>query len=82
MIHQIKLWDNQFKVIKEEWKTIEMGLNDEKRSLIKINDKIEFTNTNTNESMLCQVTNTFCYSNFKEGINIIASFHLDIKKMK
>lgn len=52
MIHQIKLWDNSFKVIKEEWKTIEMGLNDEKRLLIKINDKIEFTNTNTNESML------------------------------
>lgn len=39
----MKLWDNSFKAIKEGWKTTEMRLNDEKRSLIKINDKIEFT---------------------------------------
>ena len=66
MIHQMNLWDDSFQAIKEGWKTIEMRLNDEKRSLIKINDKIEFTNTKTNETILCKVINIFCYSNFEE----------------
>ena len=66
MIHQMNLWDDSFQAIKEGWKTIEMRLNDEKRSLIKINDKIEFTNNKTNETMLCKVINIFCYSNFEE----------------
>ena len=46
----MNLWDDSFQAIKEGWKTIEMRLNDEKRSLIKINDKIEFTNNKTNET--------------------------------
>ena len=66
MIQQMNLWDDSFQAIKEGWKTIEMRLNDEKRSLIKINDKIEFTNNKTNETMLCKVINIFCYSNFEE----------------
>lgn len=66
MIHQMNLWDDSFQAIKEGWKTIEMRLNDEKRSLIKINDKIEFTNTKNNETILCKVINIFCYSNFEE----------------
>ena len=66
MIHQMNLWNDSFQAIKEGWKTIEMRLNDEKRSLIKINDKIEFTNTKTNETILCKVINIFCYSNFEE----------------
>ena len=52
MIHQMNLWDDSFQAIKEGWKTIEMRLNDEKRSLIKINDKIEFTNNKTNETII------------------------------
>lgn len=35
MKHEMKLWDDSFNAIKEKWKTIEMRLNDEKRSLIK-----------------------------------------------
>lgn len=66
MIHQMKLWDNPFQAIKEGWKTIEMRLDDEKRSLIKIDDKIEFTNTKTNEKMLCKVIKIFCHCNFEE----------------
>ena len=58
MIHQMNLWDDSFQAIKEGWKTIEMRLNDEKRSLIKINDKIEFTNTKTNETILTR--SEFC----------------------
>ena len=47
----MNLWNDSFIAIKEGWKTIEMRLNDEKRSLIKIDDKIEFTNTFTLETM-------------------------------
>ena len=35
----MKLWPNPFRKIKEGIKTIELRLNDEKRQLIKINDK-------------------------------------------
>ena len=44
MKHYLNLWPNPFKMIKLGIKTIEMRLNDEKRSLIKIGDFIEFEN--------------------------------------
>ena len=37
----MNLWDDSFQAIKEGWKTIEMRLNDEKRSMIKVDDIIE-----------------------------------------
>ena len=45
MTHHMNLWDDSFQAIKEGWKTVEMRLNDEKRSIISIGDIIEFTNT-------------------------------------
>ena len=33
MIHYMNLWDDSFQAIKEGWKTIEMGLFDEKRAI-------------------------------------------------
>lgn len=51
---------------KDEIKTIEMRLCDEKRSLIVIGDTIEFTNTKTNEILECLVTNLYKYKNFEE----------------
>lgn len=66
MIHKMNLWDDSFEAIKEGWKTIEMRLNDEKRSLIKINDIIEFTNTETKEIMSCIVLKLHHYKTFDE----------------
>lgn len=66
MTHYMNLWDDSFRTIKEGWKTIEMRLNDEKRSCIKVNDTIEFTNTTTQEKMLCKVANIYKYSDFAE----------------
>jgi len=31
-MHRMKLWNDSFEAIKDGWKTIEMRLNDEKRS--------------------------------------------------
>ena len=42
MIHQMKLFNGPFQIIKSGSKTIEMRLNDEKRKLINVNDIIEF----------------------------------------
>ena len=45
-MHKMNLWNDSFEAIKCGSKTIEMRLNDEKRSLIKIGDEIEFVNKN------------------------------------
>ncbi len=66
MLHKMKLKNNPFEMIKSGYKTIEMRLNDEKRSLIKIGDSIEFTNIATNEVLSCVVTNVYKYSNFND----------------
>jgi len=66
MTHCMNLWDDSFQAIREGQKTVEMRLNDEKRSLINIGDIIEFTNTKTQEKMSCKVNDIFRYSDFAE----------------
>ena len=66
MTHYMNLWDDSFQAIKEGWKTVEMRLNDEKRSCIKVNDTIEFTNTTTQEKMHCKAVNIYNYTDFAE----------------
>lgn len=66
MIHRMNLWNDSFETIKEGWKTIEMRLNDKKRSLIKVNDIIEFSNTTTSETMFCLVLKLYHYKTFDE----------------
>lgn len=66
MIHEMNLWNDSFQAIKEGRKTVEMRLNDEKRSKIKVNDGIQFTNMKTKEILKCKVTNIFKYSDFNE----------------
>lgn len=68
-MHRMNLWNDSFEAIKDGWKTIEMRLNDEKRSQIIIGDEIEFTNIKTNEALICKVTNLFKYKNFDELYN-------------
>lgn len=69
IMHKMNLWNDSFEAIKDGWKTIEMRLNDEKRSKIKRGDEIEFTNVKTNELLICKVTNLFKYKNFEELYN-------------
>lgn len=66
MTYYMNLWDDSFQAIKAGWKTIEMRLNDEKRSIISVGDTIEFTNTTTQEKISCQVVNIYKYANFAE----------------
>lgn len=66
MIHNMNLWNDSFKKIKNKSKSIEMRLYDEKRSMILIGDIIVFTNTSTNETLECMVTNIYKYENFDE----------------
>lgn len=68
-IHYMKLWNDSFLSVKEGSKTIEMRLNDEKRSKININDYIVFVNTKTSEELKVKVTNLYKYSDFKELYN-------------
>ena len=69
IMHKMNLRNDSFEAIKDGWKTIEMRLNDDKRSKIKIGDEIGFTNTKTNELLICKVTNLFKYKNFEELYN-------------
>lgn len=66
MIHYMNLNDEPFNLIKEGSKSIEMRLNDERRSIIVPGDEIEFTNNKTNEKMRCEVIEIYIYKDFKE----------------
>ena len=66
MQHFMKLWASPFEKIKSGKKTVEMRLNDEKRSLLKIGDEIIFTNIDTNEVIKCIVINLYKYKDFSE----------------
>ena len=66
MKHNMNLNNRPFKSIKEGTKTIELRLNDEKRSLLKVGDEIEFTNRDTNEKLSVDIINLHKYSSFKE----------------
>ena len=66
MKHYMKLQDGPFKSIKNGTKTIEMRLNDEKRSKIKIDDTIEFTNIITSEKLDVLVTNLYYFDSFED----------------
>ena len=65
-VHNMRLWPNPFNKINEGSKTVELRLNDEKRSLIKINDFIEFENVETGKIIKVEVINLQKYKNFQE----------------
>lgn len=66
MKHNMSLNNRPFKSIKEGTKTIELRLNDEKRSLLKVGDEIEFTNRDTNEKLSVDIINLHKYPSFEE----------------
>ena len=66
MKHSMKLRKIPFNKIKNGTKTIELRLLDEKRKLLKIKDEIEFTNIDTNETLLTIIEDLYKFDNFEE----------------
>ena len=66
MKYIMKLNPKYFEFMKNGTKRIEIRLNDEKRSLLKVGDEIEFTNRDTNEKLSVDIINLYKYPSFKE----------------
>lgn len=66
MKHIMKLNNEPFELIKAGTKTIELRLNDEKRSLVKERDTIEFENRVTGEKLEVTVVGLHKYDSFEE----------------
>ena len=65
-MHEMRLHNSPFNLIKSGSKTIEMRLNDEKRQLIKVGDTIKFINRVTDEEIITLVKGLFYYDSFDE----------------
>lgn len=66
MKHIMRLNNGPFECIKNGTKTIELRLNDEKRSLINESDIIEFENRTTGEKLEVKVLRLHRYNSFEE----------------
>ncbi len=75
MTHYMNLLPHAFSCIANGTKTIELRLNDKKRSLINVGDKIHFTNTeDNNKTLLVKVVALHSFKNFTElykGLNLL-----------
>lgn len=76
----MKLQNIPFCMIRNKIKTIEIRLNDEKRSLIKIGDTIELLNIDTNEKLLVEVLDLHKFNTFTELYENIDKTLLGYKK--
>lgn len=66
MTHKMKLVDFAFNAIKAGTKDIEIRLNDEKRRLINVGDKIEFTNVDSGDTIMVDVIKLHHFDNFND----------------
>lgn len=67
MIHKMKLQGDPFQKITEGSKTIELRLYDEKRQLVQVGDRIEFTNLeDPSQKLLAEVLRLHIYDTFEE----------------
>ncbi len=72
MTHYMNLHSKPFENIKNKLKTIELRLNDEKRSLINIGDIIVFSKTsNDSEKITTKVIRIHKFSSFTELYNAL-----------
>lgn len=62
----MRLYHEPFAKIKAGTKTIEMRLNDEKRSQVQTGDEIEFTDLSDGEKFVCSVKNVYKYPSLYE----------------
>lgn len=65
-MHYMKLFNIPFQMIKNNQKTIELRLFDEKRQQIKIGDTIVFTNTKTGEILKRSVVKLHRFDSFEK----------------
>ena len=65
MIHEMRLNDVPFRMIKSGKKDIEMRLFDEKRRAISAGDTIKFSNVNTSEVLFSRVKQVYIFENFE-----------------
>ena len=80
MIHELRLHNEPFMLIKSGTKTIEMRLYDEKRRLIIENDIIEFTSRLTGEKIKVKVIKLHLFNSFKELYNNFDNVSLGYKE--
>ena len=66
MIHEMRLHNEPFELIKSGSKTIELRLYDEKRQQIQVGDEIAFTNRINEEKLLTKVIALHIYSSFAD----------------
>jgi len=69
MIYYMHLDNNPFQEIKEGSKTVEIRLNDEKRSKLTLNDKINFINRETSENLLTGIVSLKTYKTYEELVH-------------
>lgn len=65
-MHEMRLHNEPFVLIRNGTKTIELRLNDEKRRQIKVGDTITFINRSNNEQISTVVINLHKYASFEE----------------
>lgn len=83
MIHEMHLNQHPFELSKGGLQTIESRLNDDKRRLLKIDDKIKFTNkANINEHIMVQIIDLHVCKNFKELYNLFPSIKFGGENVK
>ena len=66
VVHEMKLAVEPFEKIRNREKDIEMRLYDDKRQLIKVGDRIRFSNMVTDERLLVDVIGLKVFENFEE----------------
>lgn len=74
MTHKMNLQDRYYNYILNGTKRIELRLNDEKRQLIKIGDRIEFSN-GIGETFTTEVIGLITYKSFKD---LFEDFNIEI----
>ena len=82
MIHEMKLNNEPFTLIKAGTKVIEMRLNDEKRRKIKIGDKIEFTSRDSGEKIMTEVIKMWIFFISFPFARIARCFHCITKVLQ
>ena len=66
MKYEMKLNGEPFEAMKKGLKTVEMRLCDEKRSVIRAGDEIEFSHRQTGEKLATRVVNLRKFNSFEE----------------
>lgn len=65
VVHKMKLDHQPFQMMQSGQKTIELRLNDEKRQLVKVGDRIEFTDNQNGEKLLTVVKRLHRFDSFE-----------------